>query len=125
MFSLISSGGAIPGGDASASQKIDPAEIKNNICVPIPERQPPHIYSARRCRRISTDRALITNFGNIPLLDMIDTWNVASPSANWFEIAQRWYAFHSIRIGVDLVGFALDVGSVFSVNTHREATPGI
>jgi hypothetical protein len=64
--------------------------------------------------------ALITKFGNIPLLDMIDTWNAASPPANWFEIAQRWYVYHSIRIGVDLVGFALAVLSVFSIGSRIE-----
>ena len=66
--------------------------------------------------------ALITKFGNIPLLDMMDTWNVASPPANWLEVAERWYMFHSVRIGVDIVGFALAVGSVFSVSTPREKT---
>ena len=52
---------------------------------------------------------LITRFGNIPLLDMIDTWSVASPPANWLEIAERWYRFHTIRIAVDVVGFGLSL----------------
>jgi hypothetical protein len=69
--------------------------------------------------------ALITKFGNIPLLDMIDTWNVASPPANWLEIAERWYVFHSIRIGVDVVGLALAVLSVFSAGTPREQHPTV
>lgn len=56
---------------------------------------------------------LITKFGNIPLLDAIDTWNIASPPSNWREIADRWYLFHSVRIFVDIVGFALVVLSVF------------
>src|SRR5437868_11423942 len=40
---------------------------------------------------------LITRFGNIPLLDMMDTWSVSSPPANWSDIADRWYLFHSVR----------------------------
>jgi hypothetical protein len=60
--------------------------------------------------------ALITKFGNIPLLDMIDTWNVGSPPANWLEITKRWYLFHSIRFGVDLIGLILAVLSIFSLS---------
>jgi uncharacterized membrane protein len=56
---------------------------------------------------------LITRFGNIPLLDMIDTWTASSPPANWREIAERWYLFHTIRIVVDLAGFFLALCSVF------------
>jgi hypothetical protein len=58
--------------------------------------------------------ALITRFGNIPLLDIIDTWNVASPPANWLEITSRWYVYHSVRMGVDLIGLFLAVTSAFS-----------
>lgn len=63
--------------------------------------------------------ALITKFGNIPLLDMIDTWNAASPPANWLEITERWYMFHSIRFGVDLIGLILAVLSVFSLGRDQ------
>ncbi len=65
--------------------------------------------------------ALITKFGNIPLLDIIDTWNAASPPANWLEIAERWYMFHSVRFGVDLIGLILAVLSVFSLGSERDA----
>jgi uncharacterized membrane protein len=56
---------------------------------------------------------LITAFGNVPLLNMIDTWNVSSPPSDWREVADRWYVFHTVRIFVDLVGFALVIISVF------------
>ena len=58
--------------------------------------------------------ALITKFGNIPLLDIMDTWSVNSPPANWGEIAERWYMFHSVRLGVDVIGFLLAVVSAFT-----------
>ena len=57
--------------------------------------------------------ALITRFGNIPLLDLMDTWSVASPPADWFDVAQRWYVFHSVRLAVDLIGLFLAVLSAF------------
>jgi hypothetical protein len=60
---------------------------------------------------------LITRFGNIPLLDAIDTWSASSPPANWLEVARRWYIFHTVRLGVDVVGFFLAVISSF---TRRE-----
>jgi len=57
---------------------------------------------------------LITAFGNIPLLDMIDTWSVSSPPSDWQSIADRWYVFHSIRLGFDLVGLMMAVLSTFT-----------
>jgi FtsH-binding integral membrane protein len=58
---------------------------------------------------------LITAFGNIPLLDTIDTWNVSSPPSNWKDVADRWYLFHSVRLGVDVVGLFLAVLSIFAL----------
>ena len=57
---------------------------------------------------------LITAFGNIPLLDVMDTWNVSSPPADWQSIADRWYVFHSIRAAIDVVGLMLAVLSTFT-----------
>ena len=57
---------------------------------------------------------LITRFGNIPLLDAIDTWSISAPPANWLEVAEKWYFFHSVRIGVDFVGLFLAVLSTFT-----------
>ncbi len=62
---------------------------------------------------------LITRFGNIPLLDVMDTWSVSSPPANWSEVADRWYLFHSVRLGFDVIGLLLAVVSTF---TRRELT---
>lgn len=66
--------------------------------------------------------AVITRFGNIPLLDLIDTWNVAAPPADWLDITERWYMFHSVRFGVDLIGFILTVLSAFNAGAARDAT---
>jgi len=57
---------------------------------------------------------LITAFGNIPLLDMIDTWSVSSPPSEWQSIADRWYVFHSVRLGFDVVGLMMAVLSTFT-----------
>lgn len=57
---------------------------------------------------------LITAFGNIPLLNSIDTWSVSSPPSNWLEVANRWYFFHLVRLGVDVVGLFLAVLSGFT-----------
>ena len=58
--------------------------------------------------------ALITKFGNIPLLDYIDTWSISSPPPDWLDVAQRWYSFHLVRFGVDIVGLFLAVLSTFT-----------
>ena len=57
--------------------------------------------------------AMITRFGNIPLLDLMDTWSVASPPADWLDVAGRWYMFHTVRLVVDLLGLFLVVYSAF------------
>ena len=61
---------------------------------------------------------LITRFGNIPLLDIMDTWNVSSPPPNWLDVASRWYFFHSVRVGLDLVGFFLAILSTFTCRSR-------
>jgi hypothetical protein len=63
--------------------------------------------------------AMITKFGNIPLLDIMDTWSVQSPPADWLDIAQRWYIFHSVRLGVDVIGLLLAVGSAFTIRERN------
>jgi uncharacterized membrane protein len=63
---------------------------------------------------------LITAFGNVPLLDAIDTWNVASPPSDWQEIADRWYRFHTVRIAVDVAGFALVTITAFLRHDERK-----
>jgi hypothetical protein len=57
---------------------------------------------------------LITRFGNIPLLDIMDTWQVSSPPANWQEIAGRWYMFHSVRLVIDIAALLMSVLSIFT-----------
>jgi hypothetical protein len=57
---------------------------------------------------------LITAFGNVPLLNIIDTWNSSSPPANWNEIARQWFMFHTLRFGVDLLGLMLATISAFT-----------
>jgi uncharacterized membrane protein len=64
--------------------------------------------------------ALVTAFGNIPLLEIMDTWSAESPPGNWLETAERWYMFHTVRIGVDIVGLCLAVLSTFSVGADRD-----
>ena len=66
---------------------------------------------------------LITAFGNIPLLDMIDTWNVSSPPADWQSVADRWYMFHSVRFGIDVIGLLLSVLSARPQTKDFSPTP--
>lgn len=96
------------------------ATILNLLCAILYRRDRRTFYvlvAAAACFFIG---GLITRFGNIPLLDMIDTWSVSSPPANWKEVADRWYVFHSVRFGIDLVGLALTVLSTF---TRKDSRP--
>jgi hypothetical protein len=51
--------------------------------------------------------ALITLFGNIPILNQIDTWNINSPPSNWKELADKWWQIHTVRFSVQIAGFIL------------------
>ena len=64
--------------------------------------------------------AVITIFGNIPQLDIIDKWNAKSPPTDWLDTVNRWYWFHSARLWVSLIGFFLAITSAF---TSRNLPP--
>jgi Domain of unknown function (DUF1772) len=49
---------------------------------------------------------LLTAFGNIPILNQIATWNIGAPPSNWLELADKWWWFHTVRIGVQIAALA-------------------
>ena len=51
--------------------------------------------------------ALITAFGNIPINNRIKTWNIASPPADWENLADRWWWFQTVRTIAAIGGLSL------------------
>lgn len=58
---------------------------------------------------------LVTIFGNIPQLDVMDTWNAKSPPPDWLDVGERWYMFHMVRVWLSVIGFFLAIISVFTI----------
>ena len=56
--------------------------------------------------------AMITTFGNIPILNQIETWNISSPPSNWKELADKWWWIHNVRFAVQITGLSLLIWAV-------------
>jgi uncharacterized membrane protein len=40
---------------------------------------------------------LVTRFGNQPINDLVITWDIARPPADWTELRDQWWGFHRLR----------------------------
>jgi uncharacterized membrane protein len=40
---------------------------------------------------------LVTRFGNQPINDLVMTWDIARPPADWTELRDQWWGFHRLR----------------------------
>ena len=67
----------------------------------------PGFYLLMVASGLSMTGVLLTFFGNIPLLNEMATWNIASPPANWQAIAGKWWLLHNIRFLIQLSVFCL------------------
>jgi hypothetical protein len=78
------------------------------------------LVSAILARRLAPDKYLLgiaaalgvvgvmlTFFGNIPLLDEMETWSVTAPPANWQAVAGKWWMLHNVRFLIQLSVFCL------------------
>jgi uncharacterized membrane protein len=52
---------------------------------------------------------LITRFANQPINAVVMGWSAQAPAANWTELRDTWWQWHTARTAVALVGFALAV----------------
>jgi hypothetical protein len=50
---------------------------------------------------------LLTHFGNQPINDLVMTWEIARPPANWTELREQWWGFHRLRTFCGLIALAL------------------
>ena len=50
---------------------------------------------------------LLTHFGNQPINDLVMTWEIARPPANWTELREQWWGFHRLRTFCGLIALVL------------------
>lgn len=50
---------------------------------------------------------LITRFANQPINAVVMTWSSAAPAANWAELRDAWWQWHSIRTAAAMLALAL------------------
>jgi uncharacterized membrane protein len=53
--------------------------------------------------------AVLTRTVNVPINDLLMTWNASSPPPNVLEIWTRWERVHTIRTCVAVAGFAFEL----------------
>lgn len=64
---------------------------------------------------------LITRFGNQPINDIVMTWSVDSPPANWIELRDKWLSLHIIRTVIVLS--ALCILILMGIRSSKIFTP--
>jgi uncharacterized membrane protein len=50
---------------------------------------------------------LFTRFANQPINDIVMTWEIARPPANWTELRDQWWGFHKLRTFCGLIALVL------------------
>jgi len=50
---------------------------------------------------------LVTRFGNQPINDIVMSWDIARPAANWTELRDQWWGFHRVRSISGLIALVL------------------
>lgn len=54
---------------------------------------------------------LITRLSNQPINAIVMTWATESPPANWAELRDAWWSWHTARTGVGLLGLCAVIAS--------------
>jgi uncharacterized membrane protein len=90
------------------------------ISALLARRDRPHFYFLIGASICFFTVAMITNFGNIPILDQIKTWNISSPPSNWKELADKWWLIHNVRFAVQITGLSLLIWAVLGRRTNEE-----
>jgi uncharacterized membrane protein len=56
--------------------------------------------------------ALVTRFGNQPINAIVMTWNPQSPPAEWAQLRDTWWRWHTVRASAGIVGLGLTLLAV-------------
>jgi uncharacterized membrane protein len=56
--------------------------------------------------------ALVTRFGNQPINAIVMTWNPQSPPAEWTQLRDTWWRWHTVRASAGIVGLGLTLLAV-------------
>jgi uncharacterized membrane protein len=70
-------------------------------------RRRPGSYFLLAAAVLGVTGVMLTFFGNIPLLNEMATWNIASPPPNWQAVAGKWWLLHNVRFLIQLTVFCL------------------
>ena len=84
-------------------------------------RRRPALYFLLAASVLCVTGVLLTFFGNIPLLNEMATWNIASPPPNWQAVAGKWWLLHNFRFGIQFTAFCLLLWTGLMVRTPDES----
>ncbi|UXR64080.1 DUF1772 domain-containing protein [Bdellovibrio bacteriovorus] len=66
---------------------------------------------------------LMTYMGNLPLNQLITSWDLLSPPPDWMDIRSQWLWFMYIRCALLVAGFSLLLASIFMMKPVRSSQP--
>lgn len=66
---------------------------------------------------------LMTYMGNLPLNQLITSWDLMSPPPDWMDIRSQWLWFMYIRCALLVAGFSLLLASIFMMKPARSSQP--
>ena len=64
--------------------------------------------------------ALITAFGNVPIINQIMTWSSNSPPSNWMEVGEKWSRFQTARTILQAAALACVILSTLFHRNHSK-----
>jgi len=64
--------------------------------------------------------ALITAFGNVPIINQIMTWSSNSPPSNWMEVGERWSRLQTVRTILQTAALACVILSTLFHRNHSK-----
>ena len=66
---------------------------------------------------------LMTYMGNLPLNQLITSWDLMSPPPDWMDIRSQWLWFMYIRCALLVAGFSLLLASIFMMRPAPSSQP--
>ncbi|WP_374000797.1 DUF1772 domain-containing protein [Bdellovibrio bacteriovorus] len=66
---------------------------------------------------------LMTYMGNLPLNQLITSWDLMSPPPDWMGIRSQWLWFMYIRCALLVAGFSLLLASIFMMRPAPSSQP--
>jgi uncharacterized membrane protein len=63
---------------------------------------------------------VVTRFLNQPINAVVIIWSALAPPANWVDLRDEWWHWHTLRTVIGVVGLSLLIAANLASNTHQQ-----